>query len=160
MAKDFIKDYKVNVTGVVILEEFYQYIKNWFDHQGYGFDEPSYRELQQGKKKTIMIRWTYDKKYNDYIKQKIDINLAIKDAEEVKTKKKTAYQATIEMAITCYLDKDYEGTWENNKITKLLREIYDKFASNLNEMQRSSDELKKDGENFYNEIKAYLHVTQ
>ncbi|MDO8628254.1 MAG: hypothetical protein Q7R56_00695 [Nanoarchaeota archaeon] len=160
MAKEYLKDYKLNFTGIVILEEFYSYIKGWLEKQGYWFDEPNYREIQQGKKKTIMIRWMYAKKYNDYIQQKIDINFNLKDAEEVKTKKKTAHQTTVEMTITAFLDKDYEEKWEKSKILKFVSEVYDRYAGRKSELERSGEELINDAENFYNEIKAYLKVTQ
>src|SRR3989344_3783873 len=119
--------------------------------------EPSYREVQRGKKKTIFWDCATEKKYNDYIKNHIDVSFEVRDAEEVKAKKKNTYQCSLKEKVKGYIEKDYEERWHWNPFVFFIREVMDRFG-NRNAMDRCGNEIKDESRNLINDLKAYLNV--
>ncbi|HLC55151.1 MAG TPA: hypothetical protein VJJ75_01305 [Candidatus Nanoarchaeia archaeon] len=157
MAKDYVADLSLGFDGVCCLDEFYRHTKKFMERQGYDCSEPSYREVQRGKKKTIFWDCATEKKYNDYIKNHIDVSFEVRDAEEVKAKKKNTYQCSLKVKVKGYIEKDYEERWHWNPFVFFIREVMDRFG-NRNAMDRCGNEIKDESRNLINDLKAYLNV--
>ncbi len=157
MAKDYVADLNLEFDGVCCLDELYAHAKKFVTRHGYEYGEPIYREVQRGKKKTIFWVCNTEKKYNEYIKNHIDIFFEVRDAEEVKAKKKNTFQCNLKVKVKCYVEKDYESRWHWNPFVFFAREVMDKFG-NKNMMDRCGNEIKDESRNLINDLKAYLNV--
>ncbi len=156
MAKDYVADFSLEFEGVVSLDELYKYTQRVLHQRRYDTKEPGYREVQQGKKRTMFWFCEAERNINDYIKDRIDIFFTVRDAEAVKAKKKNTLQGALSIKVKGFIEKDYEKRWNWNPVIFFLREIKDKFGGS--QMSKAEAVLKEDARWLVNELKAYLNV--
>ncbi len=151
------KDVKVSQEAVFNMSELYRFIKNWFIQHRYFFFEKEYLEFLKEGGKSASIKWTANRKMDDYTKFHIEVRIRFKDLKTVKTNKGMLNKGEVSFKFEAYLEKDYENNWEANFFTKFLRGVYDKFIIR-GKLERYSAELLDEMYDVYNEVKAYLNI--
>ncbi len=129
--KDTIFSGKIKQAGLFNFKDFYSFVYEWLEEDGYFVVEKQYSEKIAGDSKDIEIRWEARKKVSDYFRFTIKIDwriLGMKSVEAQKGDKKIKTNTGIlEIKFTGVLERDHEGQWETNAFMKFLRGVYDRY---------------------------------
>ena len=124
-----LKEIKLSKDGVFDLDSLYKLIKDWIDFHKYDFYERNYSDIFKGDSKDIKVKFETEKKFDSYVKYKIDISLSVKDHRIVLSadKKKKLVKGNLSIGIEANIESDYGENWEGNPMKKFIRGVYDKF---------------------------------
>jgi len=159
--KDTVFKGKIKQSGIFNFKEFYSYLYDYLNEDGYDVSEKSYSEQISGDSKKIEIKWEASRSVSDYFKFQIKIDWLITGMKEVdveKEGKKTKMNSgSVELKFSGVMIKDYESRWENKPIYKFLRGVYDRYIikSRIDEY-----EIKLFGEvnNIIKTCKSFLSI--
>jgi len=133
----------------------------WFRDKFYDkFEKRNEEFANPDGSKQIEIEFVPWKKYTDYYKSMIKMEMIVKNLREVEVeiegKKKKMNKGRIEFKMTGYLVVDYESKW-NKALQYFLRDIFDKFI-NRRITKKYHDMLIDDCNDLYNTLTSYLNM--
>jgi len=118
-------------SGLFDLNAFYRYLMDWFSTNHFVPYEARNEEITTPHGKDIIIELLPYKKYTDYFKgiMKIEINfVGVKPVEVEKHKTKVKLnKGFVKIVIDGYLETDYEKYWETRATLFFFRLIFDKL---------------------------------
>ncbi len=149
--------------GIGKFSDLYKFMYNWLKTEDFDIVEKQYSEKIMGEdSKDLEIKWQATKKITDYFRATIDIVTkarGLKDIEiEVDGKrKKTNEFRELEITFKGVLEKDYSSKWENKRMYKFFKEVYNKYVipGRTEEMELKVIAYVQD---LKNEIKKYFDL--
>ncbi len=149
----------IKKSGVIDLRETYKLMKEWFFQRRYDFIENEYndKELEEGK--NIFIKWSSEKKVDDYTKMIIDVTFRGNKLEEVKVGNRNLLKGNVSILFESYVYKDYEDNWEKNPVSKFIREVFDKFIVKQH-FDKIHKDLRAETYSIFDEVKRYLKAVK
>lgn len=154
-----LKEIKLSKDGVFDLDSLYKLIKEWIDFHKYDFYERNYTDISKGDAKDIKVKFESEKKFDPYVKYKIDISLSVKDHRIVLSadKKKKLVKGNLSIGIEANIESDFGENWEGKPMKKFVRGLYDKFIDG-DKRAKMQEELKEEAYSLFNELKAFLNL--
>ncbi|MBI2107228.1 hypothetical protein HYT57_04540 [Candidatus Woesearchaeota archaeon] len=149
----------IKKAGLIDLRETYRLMKEWFFQRRYDFIEKEYNDRDFEDGKNIFIKWSSEKKVDDYTKMIIDVTLRGAKLEDVKVGNKSLLKGNVSILFESYVYKDYEDNWEKNPVSKFIREIFDKFLVKQH-FDKIHKDLKAETYAIFDEVKKYLKAVK
>lgn len=150
-----IPELKITRTGIIDFKEAYNLMEEFLLQKGYDLTEKEQGFDEAG---TFKMKWWAFRKVDDYTAFNIEISVGGSDIKDVVLKKKKALSGKFVIKFESYLEKDYEGRWEE-PLQKFLRGVYDKFIIG-SKFDKYEKDLKEETYAIYNEVKSYLGVNK
>ena len=149
------KPLKIVEDAVFNMHDLYKHIRSWLDSHSYITFEKQYNDWMKESGRSADIKLATWRKVDDYTKYNIDIKIKFKNLKEVETKSGILNKGEVSIKIESYIEKDYEGRWDKNFMSKFMRALYDHFFIR-EKIDGYKKELLDDSYDFYNEVKAFL----
>jgi len=146
----------ISQTSVFNFYEFYTTTKTWFKDNGYIHIEKEYEEIIKGKTKDVNIKWNGDKKFDDYTKAIIKVEIKLSDSNQIENKKEKLTKGKLKISFSANMVTDYEDKI-NSPVGKLWRGLQEKFFS-PHKRFKFEKEIKEDTYALYNRIKSFLNI--
>jgi len=150
-----IPELKISRTGVIDFKEVYDLMEAFLLQKRYDLVEKEQGFDENG---SFKMKWWAFKKVDDYTTFNIEVTASGSGIKDVLLKKKKALSGKFVIKFESYLEKDYEGRWEE-PVQKFLRGLYDKFILG-SKFDVYIKELKEETYALYNEVKSYLGVNK
>ena len=153
---------KVKYVGVFNFSNFYNFCYKWLGEE-FGLDiaEDKYTEKISGDSKEVEVKWTCEKKLDDYFKYIIKVEFKIIGLTKVEimqdNKKIKTNSGNIEVKVKGLFQKDYEGKFDTSVTKQFLRGIYEKWVIKSN-IKALEDKLIEKCDEFLTEAKAFLDL--
>ena len=151
-----VRNLELRYSGVFNLLEVYKIIKDFFKDNGYLLMEREHEEKRKELKGT-KIKFEASKKVDDYNKLVIRTRVDAGDYEDVDVKNKRLAKGSLTISFDTYIERDYEGYYENKPLRKFLRVIYDRYIVGAKH-EKYEKELKDEVYELYNELKEFLNL--
>ncbi len=113
----------IKYNGVFDFEKIYNDLHDWFIANRYGFNEKEHTKKTKDLGSNLELKWSGDKKIDDYAMYTIDLHLLIEEMN--KEGKLDSGKLTIEIIATVTLD--YTNKWSTKPFSNLLHQIYTKY---------------------------------
>tara|TARA_Y100000034_G_C6766233_1_gene341563 strand:- start:293 stop:817 length:525 start_codon:yes stop_codon:yes gene_type:complete len=162
--RDFIiRNLKIKQRAVFDMADLYKVMFRWFSRNNYDFQEKEYFEkaMGDGSEKHLEIAWLAYRKVSDYFKFRINIKfliIGLKSTEiEVGDIKRKTNEGDLEMRFDAILERDYEGRFESNAVTKFFRDLYDKLIIR-SRIEEYETQIHEETYELIGEIKAFLNL--
>lgn len=156
-----VENQKVKYTGVFDLGDIYLHLHDWLFARKFDVAEKKYKEKIKGNSRAFEIKWEATKEVDEYSKYEITtlflIDVEDVEAEDEDGKKKKMQKGSIEVFVSANLILDREDTWEVTPYIKFLKTFYEKYLYK-NVIDNMKEELSAYGNDYLNEIKAYLNL--
>jgi hypothetical protein len=156
-----IEDQKIVYEGPFSVRDLYKTIRELLVEKGYVFFERKIHEAVGSKGKTIEGTFEPFKKFNDYAKGIIRLNLTITDCKEIELKKdgRTVKLNTgrVHIAIDGILETDYEHRWEKHPILYVVRTLFEKYVF-VPHISGFTAQINDDVAHLRDNIKAFLNL--
>jgi len=147
--------------GLFNLNELYLVIDKWYREKGYDkFEKKNYEQVYKtGKEIELEIEpW---KKITDYAKIVLKMKIFVKNLKDVTIEKEghkvKMNEGDVKIAITGYLDTDYEHKWEKKPLVFFLRTMFDQYIYKLDHAKDEAA-VADDAQHVHSLIKSYLNM--
>lgn len=151
----------IKYEGLFSVKGLYKLIEDWEDSKGYFPVENFIEESVEKEGKVITARLEPFKKFTDYAKAIIKIDLMISDCKEVEVKKDGKTQklnkGKVVIEIMSILETDYEHKWEMKPLLYVLRTVFEKYIY-MPFLSGFKNALREDTDHLKEEIKAFLNL--
>ena len=158
--KRIIGTKKIQFEGIFSAKELYAVINEPFDTKSYDKYEPLNQEIVKEDGKDIKINLIREKKFSDYYKAVIEIQILLrklKDVEvEIDGKRKNMKKGMVSVEFKEMMFSDYEGKWIQGAWYFLTRTLADKFF-NKKIYSDFLTQLKEDGAESHRRAIGYLN---
>jgi len=159
--KIVIDNLRMNYQGLFHLNELYVMIDKILREKGYDkFERKNFEHVYpDGKQVEVEIEpW---KKFTEYAKCSIKINMLFTGIKDVIVKKDgknvKMNQGKCLMTFMGYLETDYEHQWEQKAFLFFLRTLFDLFIYKIN-TDKFEAYVAEDTNYFYQQIKGFLNM--
>lgn len=144
--------------GVFDLDEFYQFMREWFNRKNYDVFEKDHidKTYAEGTKDTKM-GWTSDRKIDEYIRYFIDPSIKLEKVKKVKHKKKVVYKGKITLTVKSFIKVDWDDRWQHPFFLKFMKETWEKLVMR-DRYVRYNHELREQTFEFFNQAKSFLNM--
>lgn len=151
----------IHYEGYINVEDLYYHIERWCRNKAYVRKEIRHSEMVYPDGKQIRIQNEPYKKFNDYCRNviviEIDVN-NLKDKEiEKEGKKFRIGEGKVDITLTPFIELDYEHRWENKPAFFFISTLFDQFV-----FKYRTDGYKKamleDTLHLKQEIRRYLNL--
>jgi len=148
-------------SGIFNYSELYRILDVWFRDKFFDKFEKRNEEFQNPDgSRQLEIELTPWKKYTDYYKAIIKIEMLVKNMKNVEIekdgKKIMMQKGDIQFKMNGYLVSDYENRWNTN-LQYFFRDIFDKFIYRR-VTKKYIDLLIDDCNEIYNTLTSYLNI--
>ncbi len=154
-------NYKIAQDSIFNLPEFYKVLFRWFEVMGYSFHEEEYADYEKPEGKQLEIFWYAEKKIDAYVRYAIRISFLITGLQKIEIEKSGIKSKTnkggVELRITCYVERDYDGKWSKSSMMKTCRKIYDRFLIR-ERLDKYEGELIQETNQLVDEIRSFLSM--
>jgi len=122
----------IKYSGLFSVTKIHVFIMKWFDNLGYDMVEELTSEqiLENGKQ--IDYEYKPYKKFTDFAKSVIWVNVGMKNIQEVTVEidgiKKKMNKGDLTFKVTGFVETDYENKWETKPFYYFLKVVFEKFA--------------------------------
>lgn len=161
--KDTLIKEKLKYAGLGDFKGAYKYAREWLQKEGYEVTEDVYTEKISGSGKEVEIEWVGSKKLTDYYRSILKFKWRILGMSEVEVEidgKRKSMNKFVELGIEMkgILEKDYESRWDVSAFQKFFKDVYQKYVV-IERTKQKEDEIRKDIQDFKEEMKAYLELS-
>lgn len=161
--KDKVFEGKVAQDSIFKFKDLYKFAYEWLVDEQYRVIEKNYKEKVTPDGKEIEFEWNATRKITDYFKFEIGLKwrlLRLQDVEITQNgEKRKMDKGSIEVKVTAFLERDYEGRWETSPFKKFMRGIYDTFLLGRTRIEAFQGKLFTDADSFIAQVKSYLTIT-
>jgi len=152
---------KVTYDGVFDLGELYKHSHQWLTWRKFDVSEKKYKEKMKPTGKEIEIDWIAKREIDEYSSWEYDIKWKLRDINDVEVQKDSVkvkmQKGEVNLDISAYIVTDRQDFWTSKVQFAFMKAFYEKYLYKGN-IDRMKKELWKMGWDFYNEIKAFLHL--
>jgi len=158
---DFLKSEKITLEAIFDLKELYKHAHDWLEWRKYDIEEKKYKEKVKPNGKELEIEWIATRDIDEYTQFQIQVKWQIFGLVDVEVQKEGGKikmnKGEVNIEITASLVLDWQDKWEERPFFKFLQSFFEKYL-----YKGTLDQLKakiwKEGWEFYNELKAFLHL--
>ncbi len=122
---------KLSYEGYFNYRELFRILDFWQRDKYYDKFEKRSEEMVTGHGKQIDLEFLPWKKYTDYYKGIIKIEIIVQHLKEadvvVRGEKRRMQHGHIDIKLTGYLVVDYEGYWDRQPFLTFIRDIFDRY---------------------------------
>jgi hypothetical protein len=154
---------EVTYSGLFRCDELYEVIREYFKERGYFHIERKNEEsvLEGGKECAIILEPI--KKFSDYGKAKIRVDMLMRDLKDktvtVGGSKQQYQHGHVRIRFFAFLETDWRGRYDNQGWLFLFRTISNKFIRR--DLWHSMEDMtRKDCEELADEIRSYLNMNR
>ncbi len=124
---------KYAYAGIFDIMETYSFLKSYLeDSMHYDVTEKDYEEKNDGKSKSILVKFEAEKEYNDYYKIIIKYSLDMKGKDiaiEHNGRVLNRIDGNAKITVNCYIEPDWLEKRQHSALGKFLDQIYNKYIS-------------------------------
>ena len=158
---DFLKEERIQFEGIFDLKELYKHAHDWLEWRKYDIEEKKYKEKVKPTGKELEIKWEATRDIDEYTQFLIKVKwqiFGLTDVEVQKEGKKVKMnKGEVNVYVTAALVLDWKDKWEERPFLKFLQSFFEKYLYK-GTLDRLKSEIWKEGWEFFNEIKAFLHL--
>ncbi len=137
-----------NYEGVFDFNELLSLIKDFLKSYNYDITEKRFTTKRKDNLKTINIRWSIDKKLDDYNKAVVDFRINLTDFKEMYVDDKKVVEGNLQVIALGIMARDYGEQWKTAPSKRFIRAVYDKYVA--------KPKLKKIDDSFINMVKDLM----
>ncbi len=152
-----VRDLEFLYEGVFDFKELLEIIKEFCDKRGYDIDEKLYNNKVKGDFKNTVIKWTADRKIDDYNKCVVKLIINLNDYKEGYVDGRKIVDGNLKITFNGEVERDYDEKWKKAPTKKFLRAVYEKYIVE-SKQDKVNSSLKNLIDDLKNEIKLYLKV--
>lgn len=154
---------KISYDGYFNYREIFRIIDFFLRDRYYDRFEKRSEEMITDKGKNIDLEFTPWKKYTDYYKGIIKIEITIQHMKDVEVvirgEKRKMNHGHIDIKLTGYITVDYENYWDRHALLTFIRDIFDRYF--MWYLTRKYVNMLYDHVNdLYFSLSSYLNATQ
>lgn len=150
-----IRDLEFVHEGVFDFKDFLQLLKAFFKRYNYDVDEKLYDNKIKNGMRNLKIKWTCDRKVDDYNKCIIKLTLDLKDGKEGVVDGLKVVDGQLKVTYNAEIERDYDEKWKVAPAKRFLRSLYDKYVSGIKQSKIDTG-LKDLVETLKKEVKQYF----
>lgn len=154
-----LENFKILQDSIFNLTEFYKLLFRWFETMGYAFHETEYADIETPDGKQLEIWWVAEKESDAYNKFVITITFLVLGLQKAEIErggvKSKTNKGSVEMRVTSYVERDYNGKWSTSPFMKSMRGVYDRFIVK-ERLDRLEGELILESQQLIDEIRSFL----
>ncbi len=125
------KERKVNYSGLFDVNRIHKFVVDWFRKNKFTmYEEKTEEQILEGGKQIIYNYKPY-KKFTDFAKAVVYFDVDFNDVQDVKVEidgvTKQMQKGSVSIAITGYVETDYENKWETKPFYYFLKVVFEKF---------------------------------
>ena len=125
------KERKVNYSGLFDVNRIHKFVVDWFRKNKFTmYEEKTEEQILEGGKQIIYNYKPY-KKFTDFAKAVVYFDVDFNDVQDVKVEidgvTKQMQKGSVSIAITGYVETDYENKWETKAFYYFLKIVFEKF---------------------------------
>ena len=152
-----VRDLEFLYEGVFDFKELLEIIKEFCDKRGYDIDEKLYNNKVKGDFKNTSIKWTADRKIDDYNKCVVKLTINLNDYKEGHVDGRKVVDGNLKIIFNGEVERDYDEKWKKSPTKKFLRALYEKYIVE-SKQDKVNSSLKNLIDDLKNEIRLYLKV--
>ena len=154
---------KISYEGFFSFREVFRIMDWWMRDKFYDKHEKKTEEQTKPTGKQLDYEFTPWKKYTDYHKGIIKIEVIAQNLKEVdvviRGEKRRMQHGKLNIKLTGYLIVDYENLWERTALLTFLRDIFDKYF-HWYITKKYSNMIVDHVNDLYYAVSSYLNTTQ
>lgn len=154
---------KISYEGYFNYRELFRILDFWQRDKFYDKFEKRSEEMVTDKGKNIDLEFTPWKKYTDYFKGIMKVEITVQHMKEVEVvirgEKRKMNHGHIDIKITGYLVMDYEGYWERSALLLFIRDIFDRYFNWYITKKYINMNIDHANDLYYS-FSSYLNATQ
>lgn len=151
-----IRDKTFSYEGVFDFKELISVMREFMGRYNYDIEEKLFKTNAKGAKKTTKIKWTCDRKIDDYNKCILKLTIDLKGYKEGNVDGVPVVDGNLEIAFEGEVERDYDEAWKTSPVRKFLRALYDKYI--FEAKQKSVDRKLVDmADTLEAELRKYLN---
>lgn len=150
--------HRIERHGIFDVNLIYKEIKEWFAENNYTYVEKENTTNKKDKGVEIKITMLADRDVTDYFKFAIEIKYLIVETQKVKVKDKLLDRGYFRAFFKAELVLDHKHLWAKNRLSKLLRFIYNNFIIKNKIDDVYSPALKFEADDAFNTMKEALDM--
>ncbi len=150
-----VRDLEFAYEGVFNFKELLSVMKDFLKRYDYDVDEKLYDTKVNGDLRNIKIKWSCDKKVDDYNKCFVKLTIDLNDFKEGYVDGEKVVDGKLKITFNAEVERDYGEKWKKSPSKKFIRALNEKYVSQAKQNKVDSqlkglvDALKK-------EVKGYL----
>jgi hypothetical protein len=158
-----VDDKTVNYTGLFRMDELYAIISKHLRSRGYFIIEKMDQEDVLEKGKQVLVSLEPEKKFNDYAKSKMRVEIFSKHLKDrlitLNGHKQKYQQGEVTVKVFSFLETDRQKRMEGSGLQLVLRTLSDKFIRR-DFVHQMRSESAKDALDLVEEVKSYLNISR
>ena len=158
---DFLKEERIQFEGIFDLKELYKHAHDWLAWRKFDIAENKYKEKIKPTGKEIEAEWEITRDIDEYSQFKIKVKwqaFAITDIEVQREGGKVKMnKGEVNIYVSAALVLDRQDKWEETPFVKFMQSFFEKYLYK-GTIDRLKAEVWKIGWEFFNELKAFLHL--
>ncbi len=149
---------KIEKDGIYDLKRLYNHMKEWFEENKYVYTEKENTTNVKDKGTEIKLNMSGERKVTDYFKFEIEVKFLIIESQKVRVKDKDLDKGKMLAFLRPTLYFDYRNIWAKNKLSKLLRFVYNNFIIKKKIDDVYSAALKFEADDLFDTMKDALEM--
>ncbi len=149
---------KIEKDGIYDLKRLYNHMKEWFEENKYIYTEKENTTNIKDKGTEIKLNMSGERKVTDYFKFEIEVKFLIIESQKVRVKDKDLDKGKMLAFLRPTLYFDYRNIWAKNKLSKLLRFVYNNFIIKKKIDDVYSAALKFEADDLFDTMKDALEM--
>ncbi|MBD3263361.1 hypothetical protein GF374_03205 [Candidatus Woesearchaeota archaeon] len=158
---DLLKEERVQYEGIFDLKELYKHAHDWLEWRKFDVAETKYKEKIKPKGKELEILWEATREIDEYTQYLIKVKwegFGVTDVQVQREGDKIKMnKGEINAYVSAYLVLDWQEKWEEQPFFKFMQSFFEKYLYK-GTIDRLKQDIWKVGWEFFNEIKAFLHL--
>lgn len=158
---DILSEERIILEAIFDLKELYKHAHDWLEWRGYSVAEKKYKEKIKPTGKDIEVDWEATREIDEYSQFMFKVKWRIFALTDVEVQREggkvTMNKGEVNVFVTASLVTDWQDKWEESKFLKFLQAFFEKYLYK-GTLDRLKGQVWKEGWDFYNEIKAFLHL--
>lgn len=150
-----VRDLEYSYQGVFDFKELLSIMKKFFARYNYDVDEKLYDTKVKGDFRNTKIKWTCDRKVDDYNKCVVKLGIDLNDYKEGNVDSTKVIDGKLKIMFNAEVERDYGEKWKKSPAKRFFRAIYEKYVSEAKQ-SKVDNNLKELVESLRKEIKQYL----
>lgn len=150
--------HRIERQGIYDMNYVYKRMREWFDENNYVYTEKENTTNVRDKGVELKLTMIGERNVTDYFKFDIEVKFLVVEMEKVKMKDKTLDRGFLRAFFNVKMHFDYRNIWSKNKLSKLLRFVYNNFIIKKKINDVYSPALKFEADDLFNVMKEALEM--
>jgi len=156
-----VDELRLHYDGVFDILEFYKFVEDWMDNNGYQKElkkKAEYVEANGKKLEWFLEIW---KMPSDWAKELVRMRAIFSNVKEVELKKgrhtRKMNQGSVLIIFDGFLETDLKARWQQKPLYYFLRAVYDKFVWRI-WTNKYLDEVRNGCYNLHKELQGFFNL--